>query len=350
MSATLEVETCFGVEEVVFLVDVEEVLVVEIGLLVVGKLVVIAVGLVAYVAILHIGKHAPCGCDGIGSLDVGIAVEFLRIGVVVLIVALRHEQTSQFVVREIGHVAEVVAREVLQAQPADDVPQLVFVVHIAHQSVDILFQSLLAHPVGTFHTVNGIVAELSVRQSEFLDFILGTELLVVAVAVGVVQRGGGVPVGVDVPCSGQDVVALPEVVGGLVPIRAVVHLIAFGQVVAVGVARKIAIGIIGELLVERVVAAQTYLVHVFIGLDAGVGTVDAVHDRQVVVTGGNTIPGLSSLLEVTDILIAQLEVVAHPGQSTVVRARASAGAVDVAVGVCLVVGTVQNPMVPQQSR
>ena len=244
----------------------------------------------------------------------------------------------------------MVALEVLQAQSADDVPLVVFIVDAPHQSVGILLQPLLAHPVGTFHAVDSIIAKLSVGQSQFLDFVLGAELFIVAVAMRVVQRCRCVPSVADGPGSREDVVVLPEVVGGLRPVRAVAHRVTLGQVVAVGVTCKVTVGIVGQLLVERVVAAQSHLVEVFISLDAGIGAIGAVHQREIVVAGSHTVPRLSGLLEVTDVFVAQLEVVAHPRQSTIVRARAAAGAVDKPVGIGLVIGSVEDEVVPQQTR
>ena len=124
---------------------------------------------------------------------------------------------------------------------------------------------------------------------------------------------------VDVPCSREDIVVLPEVIRGLVPITAVSHLVTGRDIVAVGVLGEVAVGIVGQILIERVILAQPCLIHILIGLDTRLGTVCAVHQREVVITCRHTIPGLSRLLEVTDVLIADLEVIPHPSQSTIIR-------------------------------
>ena len=241
----------------------------------------------------------------------------------------------------------MVAVELLNGESADDVPVLVLIVHVAHQSVSVLCKSLLAHEVGLFQ--RGTVCERIVIQSEFLQFVVQSELLVVAVAVGVVERGRGAPVVVDIPGCRQDVVILPEVVGGLVPQRAVGHGVALGDVVAVGVFHEVAVGIVGQGFVEGVVFAESDFVKVFIVLDAGLYPVGAIHQTHVVVARRNAVPGLSGLLEVSDILIADGELVVNPSQSAIVRTGAAACAVDITVGVGLVVGTVEDQMVPKQT-
>ena len=61
---------------------------------------------------------------------------------------------------------------------------------------------------------------------------------------------------------------LPEVIRGPGPVRAVGHLPAMGHVVAVGIfLKQIAVAAVCQRLVERVIAAQTSIVEVLIGLD-----------------------------------------------------------------------------------
>ena len=94
------------------------------------------------------------------------------------------------------------------------------------------------------------VAVGEVLQPEFRQFVLIAELLVVAIAVGVVQRGRSGPVLVDVPSRRQDVVVLPEVVGGLVPQRAIGKLIAFRLIVAVSIPNEKTVLVGNQTLVE----------------------------------------------------------------------------------------------------
>ena len=308
MAVLLEAEACLWIEEVVFLIDVEIVLVVEIGLLVVDKLVVVAVGLVAYVAELHIGKHIPLRGDVVESLHEGTPVQFCGIGVVVFVVAVLHEQCAQLVVAQIGDVAEVVAVELLQGETSHDVPVLILVVQVPNQSVGILLKTFLAYPVGALHTCQRFAVELLTRQTEFLDFVLPTELFVVAVAVCVVQGGHRVPMVVDVPSGGEQVVALPEVVGGLVPRRSVAHHVALSEILAVGTAGKI-VAVVAEHLVKSVVAAESCIIEVLIGLDACRSTIGAIHQREVIVASRHTVPRLSGLLKISKVLIGNGEMI-----------------------------------------
>ena len=100
-------------------------------------------------------------------------------------IAVAHQMPAQFLVLDIREVAEVIAVELLNGESADDVPVLVLIVHVAHQSVSVLCKSLLAYEVRLFQ--RGTVCERIVIQSEFLQFVVQSELLVVAVAVGVVE-------------------------------------------------------------------------------------------------------------------------------------------------------------------
>ena len=69
--------------------------------------------------------------------------------------------------------------ELLYGEAAHHVPATVVIAQVAHQSVGILLQSLLAHEVGL-----GVGA-----QSEFLaSLLMVAELVIVAIAVGIVER------------------------------------------------------------------------------------------------------------------------------------------------------------------
>ncbi len=113
MAVLMEADARFRVQEVIFLVDVKQLLVVQPCLAVIGELVVVAVGLVAHVAVLHVCKDLPLVCDMVESLDEGIPVQLLGIGVIVLIVSVLHQQGAKCRVAEVGGIAEVVAVELL---------------------------------------------------------------------------------------------------------------------------------------------------------------------------------------------------------------------------------------------
>ena len=113
MAVLIEAETSLGIEEVVLLVDIEPVLEVEPRLFVFNKLIVVAVGLVAHMAVLHVSKDLPLVCDVIEGFDEGVPVQLLGIGVIVLIVSVLHQQGAKCRVAEVGGIAEVVAVELL---------------------------------------------------------------------------------------------------------------------------------------------------------------------------------------------------------------------------------------------
>lgn len=344
VAVRVEGDAALGVEEGVLLVDVE--FLVVVATLVVIELVVDAVGLVVHIAELHVAEDGPMVGKSVGRLDEDIAVELLCIGVVIFVVAIGEVFVSHALVGDIGHIAEVVALEVLGRDAADDVPVCILVTGEPHEAVGVLAESFLADEVGLFHL---IAFSVIIGHAKLREFVVRTELLVVAVAVGVVQRGRGRPMLVDLPSGGEEVVVLPEVVGGAVPEGAVVHLVALGHVMAVLVLDEVAVLVGDEVFVERVELSQTHLIHIGVGLDACVLTIGAVHKAEVVVASRHAVPGLAGHLEITDVLVAEDEVLAHPGEAAVVAAAAALGAVDEAVGVGLVVGSVDDEVVPQHA-
>ena len=95
--------------------------------------------------------------------------------------------------------------------------------------------------------------------------------------------------------------------------------------------------------------SKTNVIHVTISFDACVGAERSVHEAHVVVACSDTVPCLAGILEVADILIAELEIVVDVGYSAVVASAATLCAVDEAVGAGLMVSSVNDEMVPQQS-
>ena len=193
MSAEAPRETSLGIEEVVFLVDVKQMVVIPVTFLVV--FVVVAVGLVTHVAVLDIAEYGPLVVDVIGSLQEHVTVEFVGIRVVILkihvidfvscVVFLQPYQIfAHDFVANIVKIAEMVTVEVLESKTADDVPRVILVVGIPHQTIGVLGESLLANEIRTLDEVAFIIVD---GQSELRQFVIGTELLVIAIAVGIVQ-------------------------------------------------------------------------------------------------------------------------------------------------------------------
>src|SRR5574344_767754 len=139
----------------------------------------------------------------------------------------------------------------------------------------------------------------------------------------------------------QQVVVLPEIVGCFIPKTAVGHFITLRGVCAIAT--------YDHPFIKGIETSQSQVVHVFIITDARAGAISAIHDTQVIGSCGNAIPSLSRLLEVADVLVANLKVVAYPSQTSIITAGTSTSAMNKSVGTCLMISTVKNQMVPQQS-
>ena len=331
MAVAAEVDAGLGIEEVVLDIDVEHVLA-RSAVAVVDVLVVIAVRPVTDVAELQVAENAPGIGQRIGGLHEGAGVQFGGVGVIVavaepaLLVEDGRIQAHQLLQGSagIGQVTEMVALELLHGQAADDVPGALPVADVRHDAVRILAQALLAHEVAVLDLVAGRVREIGN-----------------AVTVRVVRRDGEFPVLVDVPGEVQDVVGLPEVVGGAGPERAVVHPVAVHRIIR---------AVDGHQLVEGVVLSQAGLPHIPVGQDAGLLPVGPVHDGEVVVAGRHAVPGLAGVLEIAEELVGEFPAASQPGQAAIVRARAAVGPVQVAVSRGLVIGAFEDEVVPEQPR
>ena len=152
------------------------------------------------------------------------------------------------------------------------------------------------------------------------------------------QRGRRAPKVVDSPCQIQQVVVLAEIVGGLVPQRAV------GQAVTLGGPSAVPVGF--ETLVQTVVFAQSQAVHVGIGAHTVIG----VH-AVVVIACRHAVPCLPGLLIVANVLVAQFQrtVVVHIRQSAVITSALSTGSMHITVRAGVMIGAVQHPVISHQA-
>ena len=91
------------------------------------------------------------------------------------------------------------------------------------------------------------------------------------------------------------------------------------------------------------------IIHIFICLYPGALAVCSVHNALVIVSGRNSVPSLAGLLEVTEALVADNELVVYPRQTTVVAARTAGCSVNISIGVGLMICTVEYQVVPQKS-
>ena len=231
VSALVPRESGLRVEKVVFFVDVEVVFRVS-SVVVVDEFVVVAVGFVVHITKLHIGENLPLRREVVGGFQINVSVEFSGIGIVIFVVYIEvirvaaidfgmaepDEMLPDERIGSVSEIAEVISRKILNRQTADDVPIPILVIHIPNEAVSVLRQPFFSHEIAAFHL---LIIDRERRQTEFREFVVGSELVVVAVAVGVVKRGGGRQVRIDVPRGRQNVVALPEIVGGFVPIISV---------------------------------------------------------------------------------------------------------------------------------
>ena len=92
MPTLMKAESGLRVQEVVLLVDIQVMFLVQIGLFIVAELVVVSVRFVTYVAVLHVGKGIPLVIDMERCLGEDVAVQLLRVRVVVLVVTVLHQQ------------------------------------------------------------------------------------------------------------------------------------------------------------------------------------------------------------------------------------------------------------------
>lgn len=128
------------------------------------------------------------------------------------------------------------------------------------------------------------------RQTELLELICVTELVIVPAAQSIVKGSSQVPVLADAVCQAEMRPVLPEVVGCLGPRGSVGHL------VALGCPSPRPVGL--EILPQVVVASQSRLIHILIGLYAVVGI-----ERVVSIAGRHAVPGLTRMLVVADVLV-----------------------------------------------
>ena len=252
-------------------------------------------------AILQVAKDSPMVGDIECRFSKDAAIEFVGIGIVILQVAIGEVSMGDFFIGDIGHIAEVVALEVLHREAADDVPMRIAVFGVPNEAIGMLGEAFFANGVGFY----GFSIGFELVDAEFLcQLVVIAKLIIVAVTIGVVQRRRRRPVLVDFPGGREEVVVLPEVVGGTVPIAAVVHLVALGHVVSVFVFDKVAFLVGNKVFVERVELSQAHVPHVGVGLDTRVCAVGAVHKAEVVVARHYAVPSLSGSLKVADVFVA----------------------------------------------
>ena len=219
----------------------------------------------------------------------------MGIRIIVLILAVAAEELLLCVlIGDIGKVTPVVATELLEVQAADYVPVFILVVGVIYHAVGVLGQSLLADEV---RFLNLVALCILIDESKFLKLGVVLELLVVAVAIGIVQGDVVAPVAVRSPGCRENIVVLIEIIRSFLPFVAVSEGIWLDGIIALSIAHQIAS--------QDIEFPQSSLVHILVCADS------IIHQCEVgiVVASQHAIPCLSGLLEVADVLIADLEVI-----------------------------------------
>ena len=172
--------------------------------------------------------------------------------------------------------------------------------------------------------------------------------------VGVMSGNAGVPTISQPERSGQDIVILPEIIGGLRPERAVTHRVSLGYVAARMSDEKTVIPG-GNSLVKAVEPSEADFPHILVSLDAGglgvtPGTVviTAIHEAVIVISGGHSVPRLPGLLIIAYIPVSQDETTTEPGQTAVPRPGLSGRPVDETIRSGSVERPVNSQMVPKK--
>ena len=341
MTTQVENKSGLGVEEVVVLVNVEGVVIVSaIGILV--ELVVNTRCLIVHMAILQVEERIPPRGEVLGGLHESRVVELMGVGIVVLVGGIGLQDVGDcHSCRHNIHVTKVVAAELLQVHASHNVPKLVLVVDVVHHTIGVLREAFATDEVVALHKVAIGVVGVHAKLGEL---VVVTELLVIAIAVGVMQSGVVGPMGRRLPSEAQDVMVLGKVIGGLVPIGTVGQLIAEGLEVAGFVLREHPIVLIKHhSLIQRVETAQAMLVHILISANA------LVHERGIVVASCYAAPRLARVLVVANVLITNLEIVAQPCQATVERTAVAIRAMHESVGSSVMEGTIEDEVVEEQA-
>ena len=154
-------------------------------------------------------------------------------------------------------------------------------------------------------------------------------------------RGAETPGIRNAPAEAQDMVRLPEIVSCPRPKRTVRHLVTVKRVAVVAADL--------QPLVKGIEAPQAGFPDVFVGFDAGFGAEGPVHNGQVARACGDAVPGLTGVLEVPQYLIGDAIIASQPVQRAVPAAGTAVGAVNVAVGGCLVICSFQHDSLPEKS-
>ena len=232
---------------------------------------------------------------------------------------------------DIGKIAVVDALEGLEGSASDEVPVAVLIVGVPDQAIGVLREALLAHEVSTLE--GGAIEKGEVGYAKLGELVVVAELIVVAVAVGIVDGAAGGPMIAELAGDREEVVVLPEIVCRARPERAVGHLVA----------RSACSGVVGivEVLVERIETAQSHAMHVSIGEDASAHTSIVPVEELARI---DTVPRLPCLLVVANVLVADAKcsIRVDPGDGSIVASAVASRAMNVAIRPRMVVSSIES--------
>ena len=118
--------------------------------------------------------------EAVSGFQETAVVVLVGVRIVVFVLAVAKIFLLQRLAANVGDVAPVVAAELLQVHTANDIPVVVFEVHVVDHAVAVLCQTLLAYSV--------VFEVLVLRQAKLLSQRCRLlKLLVIAASVGVVE-------------------------------------------------------------------------------------------------------------------------------------------------------------------
>ena len=115
-------DSCFRVDEVVFLIDVKFLVVPAVAFLI--ELVIYAGSLIADMAVLQVRERLEVSCEGVSRFDISASVKLCGIRIVVFVISSGKELVCHPLIFDVGQIAIVVAFKILKRETAHDIQGL----------------------------------------------------------------------------------------------------------------------------------------------------------------------------------------------------------------------------------
>ena len=113
MIVCIVAESSLDIGEVILFVNIQRLVGIS-AILIFIKLVVDAICGVVHMTILNVTEDAETGSQFVGGLHVTAVIVLIRIGVIILVFAIRQIFPAQFWISDVGDMAEMVAAESLK--------------------------------------------------------------------------------------------------------------------------------------------------------------------------------------------------------------------------------------------